>query len=68
MPGIVESLEAVGIHRTEVYRYAAGTVTPSADRAAVIEQETQRRVLANGWMPDGRGAAEPVPVVEKEAS
>lgn len=62
MPGVIQVLEARGIHRTEVYRYAAGTVTPAADRAAVIEAATTdeaTRVIgvpANGWGPDADAA------------
>lgn len=39
------------LHRTELWRYSTGRVTPHADRAALIEELTEGRVLANGWMP-----------------
>lgn len=37
------------LHRTELWRYSTGRVTPHADRAALIEDLTDGRVLANGW-------------------
>ncbi len=56
-PDVLEKMTAKGVHQTETYRYAAGTVTPSADRAALIESVTEGAVLANGWTPDGTATA-----------
>lgn len=40
------------LHRTEIWRYSTGRVTPAADRAALLEDITGGAVKANGWVPD----------------
>lgn len=58
---IVAALEG-RVHRTELWRYSTGRVTPAADRAALLESEGKKlgvEILANGWTPDAaeQGAA-----------
>jgi hypothetical protein len=49
------------VHRTELWRYAKGYVTPAADRAALLESEGRKlevEIPANGWTPDAAQGAE----------
>lgn len=40
------------IHRTKLWMYSTGRGRPSVETAAFIEQVTEQRVPANGWVSD----------------
>ena len=54
------------IHRTELWRYATGRVTPSAERASLMHHLTGGRIAAHGWEPEGTRRVEHRGVAPRE--
>jgi transcriptional regulator with XRE-family HTH domain len=58
-----ERVLALGLHRSQLWRYATGRGKPDADQVAKLAQATDGEVAADGWLDD-----EAIPDTERPAT
>ena len=47
-----ERVLSLGLHRSQLWRYATGRGKPDADQIARLDQATDGEVAAGGWLDD----------------
>ena len=51
---MAKAIDALGLHRTQLWRYSTGRSKPDADQIAKLHRATSGIVAADGWETDAR--------------